>query len=131
MEQKINIVELLKDCPSKMELDCTIYNNGVKFIRLETSHNYPIVVRANNGYEFSLTKYGQAHNIDDAKCVIFPKDKTTWEGFVPPYKFKDGDVIYVKSKRECPELIGIYKSENSIMINDYGTISNQRTLYKR
>ena len=26
-------------------------------------------------------------------CVIFPKGKTTWEGFVPPCQFKDGDVI--------------------------------------
>jgi hypothetical protein len=28
-----------------------------------------------------------------AKCVIFPKGKTTWKGFVPPCKFKDGDII--------------------------------------
>ena len=92
MEQKINIAELLKDCPKGIELDCTICN-GVKFIELDKNPNYPIVVRANNGYEFSLTKYGQVHNIDDAKCVIFPKGKTTWEGFVPPCKFKDGDVV--------------------------------------
>jgi hypothetical protein len=29
----------------------------------------------------------------DSKCIIFPKGKTTWEGFVPPCQFKDGDVI--------------------------------------
>ena len=91
MEKKINIAELLKDCPKGMELDCSICN-GVKFIELDRSPNFPIVVRANNGYEFSLTKYGQVHNIADAKCVIFPKGKTTWEGFQRP--FKDGDVIY-------------------------------------
>ena len=28
-----------------------------------------------------------------AKCVIFPKGKTTWKGFVPPCQFKDGDII--------------------------------------
>ena len=28
-----------------------------------------------------------------SKCVIFPKGKTTWEGFVPPCKFKDGDIL--------------------------------------
>lgn len=91
MKTKINIAELLKDCPKGMELDCKICN-GVKFIEIDRNPNFPIVVRANNGYEFTLTKYGQAINTDDAKCVIFPKGKTTWEGFVPPGKFKDGDV---------------------------------------
>ena len=93
MNEKLNVAEILKDCPKGMELDCTICN-GVKFIELDRNHNFPIVVRANNGYEFTLTKYGQVHNIDDAKCVIFPKGKTTWEGFIPPCKFKDGDIVF-------------------------------------
>lgn len=88
--EKINIAKLLKDCKKDMELDCIICN-GVKFIELDRNPNFPIVVRANNGYEFSLTKYGQVHNIDDAKCVIFPKGKTTWEGFQRP--FEEGDVV--------------------------------------
>ena len=92
MKNKINIAELLKDCPKGMELDCTICN-GVKFIELDRNPNFPIVVRANNGYEFTFTRYGQVYNLYDAKCVIFPKGKNTWEGFVPPCKFKDGDVV--------------------------------------
>ena len=53
-----------------------------------------------------------AHKL--SKCVIFPKGKTTWEGFVPPCKFKDGDVIYVKSKSILnTELVGIYKKEDN------------------
>lgn len=94
MENKINLVEMLKNCPKGMELDCIICN-GVKFIELDRNPNFPIVVRASNDYEFTLTKYGQVHNIDDAKCAIFPRGKTTWEGFVPPCKFKAGDVLYV------------------------------------
>lgn len=90
--EKINLAELLKNCPQGMELDCTICNS-VKFIECDRNSNYPIVVRTNNGYEFSLTKYGQVHNLDDAKCVIFPKGKTSWEGFVPPCEFKDGDIV--------------------------------------
>ena len=107
MENKINIAELLKDCQKGMELDCTICN-GVKFIEHDRNPNFPIVVRANNGYEFSLTKYGQVHNIDDAKCVIFPKGKTTWDGFIPPCKFKDGDVVSVTMYPEGT-WIGIFK----------------------
>jgi hypothetical protein len=33
-----------------------------------------------------------AHKV--SKCVIFPKGKNSWEGFVPPCKFKDGDIIF-------------------------------------
>ena len=40
-----------------------------------------------------LTKYGQYTDDDFAKCVIFPKGETTWEGFVPPHKFKVGDKL--------------------------------------
>ena len=29
MENKINIAELLKDCPQGMELDCTMFDNVV------------------------------------------------------------------------------------------------------
>ena len=119
MKEKINIAELLKDCPKGMELDCTICNN-LKFIRLDISPNFPIVVR-NNGYEFSLTKYGQVHNIDDSKCVIFPKGKTTWEGFQRP--FVDGDIIFVKSKESGVGLISIYKNESSHLFYDYCSVS--------
>jgi hypothetical protein len=32
----------------------------------------------------------------NGECMLFPsKDKTTWEGFVPPCKFKDGDILYI------------------------------------
>lgn len=94
--EKINLVKILKDCPKGMELDCTICN-GVKFRELDRNPNFPIVVRANNGYEFTLTKYGQVHNIDESKCVIFPKGKDSWEGFVPPVGFKDGDIVATNS----------------------------------
>lgn len=38
-----------------------------------------------------MTQYGQIHNDVGAKCVIFPKGKTTWEGFHVP--FRDGDIV--------------------------------------
>ena len=34
MNEKINIAELLKDCPTGMKLDCTMYEN-VTFNRLQ------------------------------------------------------------------------------------------------
>ena len=93
--EKINVAELLKDCPKGMELDCTMYEN-VSFIGLaeDTLIEYPILVDICDGeYDMRLTKEGCWGAHPNAKCVIFPKGKTTWEGFVPPCKFKDGDVV--------------------------------------
>ena len=89
MEAKINIAELLKDCPSGMELDCAIYEN-VTLIKVQEGYDYPIIIETPNG-QMLFSKYGCFSKNELAKCVIFPKGKTTWEGFQRP--FKDGDVI--------------------------------------
>ena len=88
----VNIAELLKDCPQGMELDCTMYEN-VTLDSVSTARDYPIRIVTKNGFATKLTQYGQNVGIEEGKCVIFPKGKTTWEGFVPPCKFKVGDRI--------------------------------------
>ena len=92
--EKINLVELLKDCPKGMELDCSIHNRPVIFNCVKMESDYPIRISSKDGFNHSLTYWGSIYNCEDAKCIIFPKGKTTWEGFIPPYKFKDGDVIF-------------------------------------
>lgn len=94
MEQKINIAELLKDCPNGMELDCTMYDS-VTLLNVNDREDitFPIKVLREDGNYIALTKYGQYTYADFAKCVIFPKGETTWEGFVPPCQFKDGDIV--------------------------------------
>lgn len=93
--EKINIAELLKDCPKGMELDCTILDKVI-LAGVDNSNDpvFPIRVRRKDGCLILLTKYGQYFDDDYAKCVIFPKGKTSWEGFVPPCKFKVGDKIF-------------------------------------
>ena len=89
---KINIEELLRDCPKGMELDCTVYDN----IIFESVNDwvYPISVKTKDGSKrLNLTKYGCTSENENAKCIIFPKGKTTWNDFVPPCKFKDGDIL--------------------------------------
>lgn len=88
--EKINIAELLKDCPKGMELDCTMFDN-VSFIGLQNS-SFPIIIHTPDGCKF-LTPFGCYHESCSAKCVIFPKGKNTWEKFVSPCKFKDGDIL--------------------------------------
>ena len=98
MENKINVAELLKDCPQGMELDCPMYNK-VTLLSVDDREDivFPIRILREDGNSISLTKYGQFTDADFAKCVIFPKGKTTWEGFHRP--FKDGDILVGKAKQ--------------------------------
>lgn len=96
MEHRINIVELLKNCPSGMELDSTLYYN-IFFDKIYEDDDclYPIkCYTIENGIRDSVdfTEFGEFHTVIKSKCVIFPKGKNTWEGFVPPC-FKEGDVV--------------------------------------
>lgn len=109
--EKINVAELLKDCPKGMELDCTMFED-VKFIDIVEA-NTPICIRAGGIHRF-LTKFGTWTFDENAKCVIFPKGKTTWEGFQRP--FKDGDILatelgsvfILKTDRNNDEHYGCY-----------------------
>ena len=119
--EKINIAELLKDCPKGMELDCTMFE-GIEFDGIVDAY-FPIRCRIKhpdggcNVYNF--TEYGCWNNADFSKCVIFPKGKTTWEGFQRP--FKDGDII-TDSLGTC-----IFKGEGKFegTVDYYCGISNE------
>lgn len=94
MSDRINIAKLLEDCPKDMALDCTMYDN-LYFDSLNadyygTINCYTLINEVKTSINF--TKYGTFNNHPGAKCVIFPKGKTTWEGFHRP--FKDGDVVF-------------------------------------
>lgn len=109
--KKINIAELLKDCPKGMEFDCTMYNN-VKLDRVNNEKvTFPIKVLREDGNFITLTKYGQYTDASFAKCVIFPKGKTTWEDFIPPCGFKNGDVVSINLGGNL--WYGIYKEEHN------------------
>lgn len=89
--EKINIAEILKDCPEGMELDCTLYEKPVKLMWVSpTTYLYPINIQTPGG-RISLTEYGCYTTNEHAKCVIFPKGKTTWEEGLG--SFKDGDIL--------------------------------------
>lgn len=92
--EKINISELLKDCPKGMELDCVMFEK-VTFVKVHMNRQFPIEIAVNGIRSKYLTKEGCFHDrtlLPEAKCVIFPKGKTTWEGFVSPIQFRDGDI---------------------------------------
>lgn len=108
--EKINIAEILKNCPQGMELDCTMWD-GVTFEEIKPG-KYPIKVKI-KGEDITtyFTEFGEWNYLKNSKCVIFPKGKTTWEGFIPLYKFKEGDVIF---KRNFIAIIHLIEEEGKI-----------------
>lgn len=108
--KKINLVELLKDCPKGMTLNCTNYNGVVQFNRvMDDNSPYPIeinVIYDNECNVHTLTKYGQTVKTPYNKCIIFPKGKTTWEGFQRP--FVPGDIVITNHNEHA----FIYSGEN-------------------
>lgn len=91
MEKKFNLVKILENCPTGMELDSPIWD-GVVFDHIDIMKDtYPIYIKKMGGIKECLTENGYFDSDPGAKCVIFPKGKDTWEGFQRP--FKDGDIV--------------------------------------
>ena len=92
--EKINISKLLKDCPKGMELDCSMFDNLFFDYVDENDEMYPIkcyIQQNSSKMTVVFSQYGEYTHIENSKCVIFPKHKTTWDGFRTP--FKDGDIL--------------------------------------
>jgi hypothetical protein len=95
MERKINIAELLKDCPKGMELYSPIFGN----VYLDKIRSYLAIVVTTDKEQGDFKEeflYDGRYEIK-GECMLFPsRGKTTWEGFVPPCQFKDGDILVNK-----------------------------------
>lgn len=133
--ERINIAELLKDCPKGMELNCTMYDN-LYFDSLNadyygTINCYTLIDGIKTSINF--TKYGTFNNHIGAKCVIFPKGKTTWEGFVPPCEFKDGNIIFTHADSLKMGLdntwISIFKENSANGVITYAGIKEDGSSY--
>lgn len=87
---KINIAEILKDCPKGTWLYSLMYKE-VKLTRVEDDGlNYPIIVETKMGDFRSFTKDGRFHiSYPEAECLLFPSSEMRdWSRF-----FKPGDVV--------------------------------------
>lgn len=93
--EKLNIAEILKDCPKGMELDSPLFDDvHFDFIDDVCDIINCYIQDSTKKTGISFSKYGCYSSISKSKCVIFPKGKTTWDGFVPPCRFEDGDVVF-------------------------------------
>lgn len=92
----INIAEILKDCPKGMELDCAVYEDVYFDYVDELNIIHCYIQHETHKTSITLTQHGTYSSDIKSKCVIFPKGKNTWEGFVSPCQFKERDIIFTQ-----------------------------------
>lgn len=90
MEKKVNIAELLKGCPRGMALYSPIF--GEVYLDKIKPHLSIVVITDKEQGDFKEEFLYDGRYGMNGECMLYPsKDKTTWEGFIQP--FKDGDVV--------------------------------------
>lgn len=88
MNENLNLVEILKDCPKGMKLYSPIFGD-VSFLEIKDTGRALLVIVltcCNTRYEFytdgRFNKY-----YEDSECMLFPsKDNRDWSKFVAPDK---------------------------------------------
>ena len=81
MNENLNLIEILKDCPKGTKLYSTVYGevefDGIDNISLER----PIVVSHFGGFE-RFTKDGRLFYRCDGECILFPsREQRDWSKF--------------------------------------------------
>lgn len=106
--EKINIAEILEDCPKGAELYSPVCGKcNFSFIQFADS----IIKVSNKTGVYSFAKDGTYTRAIDAECLLFPsKDNRDWSTFRKP--FKDGDIL-TSGSDGCKGNPFIFKQINS------------------
>ena len=104
MNEKLNLVEILKDCPEGTELYSTIFGE-VTFDKIEEDQEYPIIFTINNGGVTIPVASDGRHLLDyNGDCTLFPsRNQRDWGKFkhknpkFDPKTLKPFDKVLVKT----------------------------------
>lgn len=91
MNENIDLVKILKDCPKGWNLYTPILGK-VEFSSIKEDDDYPITVSLQRGgsmvYRFSKEGYFFTEN--DVECLLFPsKEQRDWSKFTAPWYKKE------------------------------------------
>lgn len=88
MNENLNLVEILKDCPEGTKLYSTIFGE-VEFEGVH-SGSRTVVYTTRTGRRFDVTREGKMFEDYDGECTLFPsKDQRDWSKFTAPWYKKD------------------------------------------
>ena len=128
MNENLNLVEILKDCPKGIKLYSTIFGD-VKFNHVEND-TYPIVLDVREGFTFRVSQDGRYINDFNGECTLFPsKEQRDWSkfnpknGLVSTCEFKDGDILSYQCKGFNNRSIYIYRYHKRFNTSYYVALS--------
>ena len=83
MNENLNLVEILKDCPEGTKLYSTIYGD-VEFVKVRQSYyvDFPIEIKLSDNTINNVTRDGKLFVNYSGECTLFPsKDQRDWSKF--------------------------------------------------
>lgn len=110
MNENLNLVEILKDCPKGTKLYSPIYGDVELLSVLQNYYgDYPIEIKLIDGSINGVTTDGRLYEYYNGECVLFPsRDQRDWSKFKPnkpkfdPKTLKPFDKVLVRDgDREC------------------------------
>ena len=109
MNENLDLVEILKDCPKGTKLYSTIFGD-VELVSVYKNEEdvFPIEVKRSDGNPTTFMKNGRFYFGYDGECALFPsRDQRDWSKFSAPWLEKQG-----KDKKEINNFDvrpGLYK----------------------
>lgn len=86
MNENLNLIEILKDCPQGTRLYSTVFGE-VEFDRIDTILSHPIVVRIGrieDDHTETFAADGRLYSYHNGECALFPsKEERDWSKFNP------------------------------------------------
>lgn len=85
MNENLNLVEILKDCPKGTKLYSPIFGD-VEFVRVCQNHyvDFPVVIKLSDNSITSVTTDGRLYKYYNGECILFPsKEQRDWNKFKP------------------------------------------------
>lgn len=104
MNENLNLVEILKDCPEGTKLYSPVFGD-VEFVRVCQNYyvDFPVVIKLSDNSINSVTTDGRLYKYYNGECILFPsKDQRDWSKFKPkqpkfnPNTLKPFDKVLVK-----------------------------------
>ena len=112
MNENLDLVEILKDCPSGISLYSPVYGYvQLASVSLVEGAKYPIeIIGLLYGTKFGITKDGRIYEDFQGECMLFPsKDQRDWSKFkvksnkpkFDPNTLKPFDKVLVRDTNQC------------------------------
>ena len=107
MNENLNLVEILKDCPKGTKLYSTIYGD-VELGEVRINNNaYPIEIKLSNNKFDCFSKDGRIFTEFNGECILFPsREQRDWNKFelkkpkFDPETLQPYDKVLAKFKKE-------------------------------